>query len=127
MPKDDSGPAFPTDHFNRDKAVGGMTLRDWLAGQAMAAMLMRDTTVAPGRNGDEIVAAAQMRRKLRAKVAYMEADAMLAEREKEGEASDAVTPVEAVEAANNRTLSFLRNEGHYKAADALEKDLEVPF
>ena len=89
MSKNDGGPAFPTAMPGGKPtedvrlALRGMSLRDWLAGQAMAAMLMRDTTIAPARNGDEIVAAAQMRRKLRAKVAYMEADAMLAEREKD--------------------------------------------
>ena len=73
MTKNDGGPAFPTampggkPTADVRLALRGMTLRDWFAGQAVAAMLMRASTIAPARNGDETVAAAQMRRKLWAK------------------------------------------------------------
>lgn len=61
------GPAFPHARY----AVTGMTLRDYFAGQALAGMHARDAydagTAAP---------------KQRAAIAYIDADAMLAERAK---------------------------------------------
>jgi hypothetical protein len=61
---DDGGPAFP----NSNDVCGcyGMTLRDWFAGQAMAAM------VTPHTCDDRI-----------AQWSYQTADAMIAERAKE--------------------------------------------
>jgi hypothetical protein len=66
------GPAFPTDdyYFDGGKFQGGtgMTLRDYFAGQALAAIQ------APGQKAPEF-----------ARLAYKLADAMLAEREKEAQ------------------------------------------
>lgn len=71
----DGGPAFPTDgecqvgpnrwHFE------GMTLRDWFAGNCLAGMHARISF-------DEGLATP----KQRAHIAFIDADAMLAEREK---------------------------------------------
>ena len=61
----DGGPAFPSDRFSEL----GMSLRDYLAGQALAGMLACSQTT--GSKKDI------------AYDAYSQADAMLAEREKE--------------------------------------------
>lgn len=83
MTKNDGGPAFPLpgwDQIPWPSAAGpdfgtGMTLRDWLAGQALVAM----GTWVPCEEGfvpDDIKAA-------KAKWAYEQADAMLSHRNKE--------------------------------------------
>ena len=44
--QDDGGPAFPTDHsldMTFTDIRGGMSLRDWFAGQALAGMLAQGT------------------------------------------------------------------------------------
>lgn len=72
--QDDGGPAFPGTWWDRDstgvaprESYPGMTLRDWFAGMAMAAMLARRPGERPyGVDG--------------AIAAYNHADAMLAER-----------------------------------------------
>jgi hypothetical protein len=64
------GFAFPQSHPDvaySDYTGGGMTLRDWFAGQALAGLLAD-----PDRNGSD---------NQYAKVAYSLADAMLAARE----------------------------------------------
>lgn len=63
----DGGPAFPTDMFGVNVAPedSGMSLRDWFAGQAMAAFIS-----ASKMNGSDT-----------ALTAYAFADAMLDERE----------------------------------------------
>ena len=69
----DGGPAFPqTTPFG---SSGGMTLRDWLAGQALAGWLASfdANMVHPVRNNTEDSTAM---------ACYKMADAMLAEREK---------------------------------------------
>mgnify|MGYP001168637515 FL=1 len=70
MAKDDGGPAFPI--ADTPNCWRGMSLRDWFAGQALAAM-----TTAPdyskGPCNAEIV-----------ERAFIIADRMLAERDKEG-------------------------------------------
>ena len=72
MPKNDGGPAFPA--IPGDKVQGpccywgGMSLRDWFAGQALVGLVPFDL-------GDEKTVT----------YAYMIANAMLAEREKEPE------------------------------------------
>jgi len=68
----DGGPAFPTtlDYGERgSQTIGGMTLRDWLAGQALAAIINAD-----GPQYFHLY-------KPHATVAYEQADAMLAARE----------------------------------------------
>lgn len=67
MIKPDGGPAFPG-----TLGSAGMTLRDWFAGQAIAGMHARDAF-------DKGQATPQQR----AKLSYIDADALLAEREKE--------------------------------------------
>lgn len=62
--------AFPK--FDYGNYGGGMTLRDWFAGQALAGF-----TACHFDNGDAIMDAADT-----AKAAYNYADAMLAERSK---------------------------------------------
>ena len=71
----DGGPAFPEikqarDQHGRPKLTncGGMSLRDWFAGQALASMAHPQNIGEP---------------KISAKMAYEVADAMLAEREKD--------------------------------------------
>jgi hypothetical protein len=59
----DGGPAFPTDNHPMEKLHGGMTLRDWFAGQALAGCM-------DGRNREQV-----------ARTCYELADAMLAARE----------------------------------------------
>lgn len=76
--QDDGGPAFPTNSTAYAQGFGGMQVRDWLAGQAMAALIAklplfdRDGTIAPtppDRIRDDV-----------AESAYAYADAMLAAR-----------------------------------------------
>ena len=91
--KPNGGPVFPTSrgHFTTDGKMlsadwmPGMTLRDWFAGQAMAALVgdvttfMRATTVIHGEPCDSAAPGARVVVKL----AYELADAMLAERGEE--------------------------------------------
>lgn len=66
---DDGGPAFP--HSEDDRAYqGGMSLRDWFAGQALAGMHARDTY-------DD----GQATPEKRAHLAYLDSNAMLKARE----------------------------------------------
>lgn len=74
---DDGGPAFPrplghgvTGQVNSE-AQDGMTLRDWFAGEALMGMHARDTFDV-GQDTPE----------KRAKLAYLDADAMLNERKR---------------------------------------------
>lgn len=71
MAKPDGGPAFPTDHSNNENyttIIGGMSLRDYFAAQAIAALNVQAHVEMPG--------AEQL-----AHSAYEIADAMLRERE----------------------------------------------
>lgn len=61
---DDGGPAFPLPHWQAGECRG-MSLRDWLAGQALTGLLAN-----PHASGD--IGAI-------ARGAYLQADAMLAE------------------------------------------------
>ena len=71
----DGGPAFPESYIGNDAphegTGGGLTKRDWFAGQKMAALT--------------IVNGALMSEDAIAQEAYMQADAMIAEREKVSE------------------------------------------
>lgn len=76
--KDDGGPAFPCEtvekagmHSTRRIVHGGMTLRDWFAGHALAIVYSR---FAPGVDPDPQDISMQ---------AYFIADAMIAERNAE--------------------------------------------
>lgn len=69
--RDDGGPAFPIismDRMGHISISGGMALRDWYAGQALSGI----------RSGPR----AYLRPESAARVAYKDADAMLAERKK---------------------------------------------
>jgi hypothetical protein len=69
----DGGPAFPitdADRWGKTVVRGGMSLRDWFAGQALAGMLA-------WKAGESTVESF-------AETAYMHADAMLSERQKGG-------------------------------------------
>ena len=80
-PINDGGPAFPAPMFTRQAdgqpmcpqefGLGGMSLRDWLAGQALVGMLQNYTTQKFGV-GEETCA----------RGAYEFADAMIAARER---------------------------------------------
>ena len=76
-PIDDGGPAFPVEGFSPNLGSiirsSGMTMRDWFAGQALAGMHARDSF-------DRGLASPEQR----ARVAYIDADAMLAERKRGG-------------------------------------------
>jgi hypothetical protein len=70
---DDGGPVFPFSHKGLTEEGGtwtvywqGMSLRDWLAGQALAGMHARDSY-------DDGLASP----KQRARLAYIDADAMI--------------------------------------------------
>ncbi len=67
--KELGGPAFPT-QYNQDGCHGGMTLRDWFAGQALIGLLSFSPADVTG----------QMAKKDAAQDAYAIADAMLAQR-----------------------------------------------
>lgn len=73
----DGGPAFPqttVDHFGGTPSVtvtGGMTLRDWFAGQALAGLAADEVLPLTADEAMELAAGA-----------YFVADAMLAERER---------------------------------------------
>jgi hypothetical protein len=93
--RDNGGSAFPAaasewiDHpvhgrINRadigDAPEQGMSLRDWFAGQALAALIAKHPPLAPTTDdGPEFGVPA-----LAARGAYLYADAMLAERQKGG-------------------------------------------
>ena len=66
LSKPDGGPAFPTHHTDSNH---GMTLRDYFAAKAMTALIA-------------FYASKDLNEKVTADLAYMQADAMLKEREK---------------------------------------------
>jgi hypothetical protein len=70
----DGGPAYPTIGDGGWGKDPGMSLRDWFAGQAMAAIITHN----PPRRGGDPVDDEDM---ARARGAYSYADAMLAARE----------------------------------------------
>ena len=77
----DGGPAFPLDNWDTIKWPAGtpadfgvgMTLRDWFAGQALAAVIRQCNPL--GQGGGETI------RDMFARRSYEAADAMLAARE----------------------------------------------
>lgn len=75
--KDTGGNAFPVPGDQPDESFNGMALRDYFAAKAMAAVIMNPETqhelAGMGRDEGMIVIS---------RVAYMQADAMLAERAK---------------------------------------------
>jgi hypothetical protein len=83
----DGGPAFPTtkslSHSNGDESrcetIGGMSVRDWFAAQAVVSILQDERYA---NCGNEPAVALEV-----ARFAGLVADAMLAERAKKAEAS----------------------------------------
>lgn len=75
--RDDGGPAFPRPYSEDGAAQGGMSLRDWFAGQALTRLSAMHFKAAEAR-ADPHDATADI-----AFMCYLQADAMLAEREKE--------------------------------------------
>lgn len=76
MPRDkDGGPAFPTPEYYDEKPVGidhGMTLRDYLAAQALIGLVLKCQQAADAAGAAPGIA----------EDAYKLADAMLAERKR---------------------------------------------
>ena len=90
---DDGGPAFPTAKFRRDGQVtwqfewcGGLSIRDYLAAQAMTAIIAKLPLKATGKNPlglDKIDNETELRvSEMVAGGAYAYADAMLKERKR---------------------------------------------
>lgn len=80
--KDDGGPAFPRLGDEYSMARDGMTLRDYFAGQALASVALADlgsrlAVLRESGSEDGGLTAQQI-----AECAYLQADAMLAERAK---------------------------------------------
>lgn len=74
MTANNDHPAFPTIFSEEDKRLNslrGMTLRDYYAGQVLAGMHSRDSYDAGQATPEQ-----------RARLAYLDADAMLKERDK---------------------------------------------
>lgn len=86
MTKDTGGPAFPLDDVNRVdnftiRQHQGMTLRDWFAGQALSGMSGAGPEFmnALSRRAEKLGVNAE---EYGARMAYLLADAMIAERSK---------------------------------------------
>ncbi len=75
MSKPDGGPAFP------DQEGSGMSLRAWLAGQALIGLLSTNQAITMNPDGDKKTT---FRSEDFAEMSVFMADAMLAELEKEG-------------------------------------------
>lgn len=77
--RNDGGQAFPSSFvgpYGTESSKGGMTLRDWFAGQALIGLVSdADNLRKLSVNGKEVAA-------ITARSAYFMADAMLAERAK---------------------------------------------
>lgn len=90
-PKPDGGPAFPrpASEFTKNGSLadgndavpsqGGMTLRDWFAGQFLAGL---DLVMIEHRDDPDFEKPTQYTIEEKARLAYQAADAMLAERAK---------------------------------------------
>lgn len=83
--RNDGGQAFPSEgeaHGDPKYHSAGMSLRDWFAGQALAAMgawcPRRETSMGISTQPLD----GEVSRSERAKQAYLQADAMIAERDK---------------------------------------------
>lgn len=73
-------PAFPTTDVSNDaRLTGGLTLRDYFAGQALSTMQIPDAGEYPESDKDKDM---KQLAQWQAEAAYLTADAMLAEREK---------------------------------------------
>jgi hypothetical protein len=75
----DGGPAFPRRGNDHEEGAKGMTLRDYFAGQAMQATLGSDTAVSEIMAADMDADRSGLAKAVAA-IAYLFADAMLAER-----------------------------------------------
>ena len=77
--KPSNPPAFPQYDPNRNTSATGMTLRDWMAGQALIAWFSQAQFSVLGKIArDERMSEVGVM----ARLAYEQADAMLAERER---------------------------------------------
>jgi len=81
MEKDNGGPAFPQ-FMGMATNPEGMTLRDWFAGQALAGLTNVAYTYFTGASEKEKAGARQFASDI-GETAYLIADAMIAERNKE--------------------------------------------
>ena len=79
----DGGPAFPRTDSTYSQAQSGMTLRDWFAGQALAGTVFRWGEVTTYLKHAGAMHDAKSVRQFMAGAAYAQADAMIAERNKE--------------------------------------------
>jgi hypothetical protein len=79
LDKNDGGPAFPAIYGAEEPLTEGMTLRDYFAAAALKGLI---TAGNGGPNGEAVSDGSWTFPDVRAKVAYIYADAMLKERSK---------------------------------------------
>lgn len=82
MDTNDGGPAFPRPYMADNPGRGGMSLRDWFAGQALVGILAHQVTRCDKYSGRADFTAS-ISYDVASEMAYSYADAMLAERNKE--------------------------------------------
>ena len=87
MTDKDGGPAYPLDGGCVANGNTGMSLRDWFAGQAMQAMITNDAMAK--RQTDHASKCGEKPQTATAMAAYILADAMLAERNRKSDDTEA--------------------------------------
>ena len=117
----DGGPAFPCDSQKQFPTQGGMSLRDWFAGQALAGMGCQWDSFQKYLNDIGTSASPCDIRELMASSAYAQANAMMEEREKSPRNLDAL--VESYlknKSALGREFILRVLSGYITAADVCE-------